>query len=371
MAAPEKDAPSRYHRKVLSDLIARNDYVGVKKLTDRRNFVPLDPRVFHIAIEKNHHEMSALLLSVDPTVIDRLTEYGIAALHVASQGEHSFMIDFLMNSGSKVIDLPANDWLHRTPIAFAALAGNAASIHVLMRHGCASIDVECNGRTPLAIASREGHLSVVEALVYHSNKSVNTSSSCGIGSTPLEFAVLGGHSHVIEFLARSGGSIDVRHNGSSLMHTAAMSSIKQTGVIEKLLCLGSRDLDFQNEDGMTPLSFAICCGNIESVSDLIRFGSKALEIPDFKGETPLEMAFFKGDVEIVELLIALGVSLANFVPNVRHRVVLAEVLEKLTEDRRADTRYPIYFGESLVSRLLRAGDQIQNSVQCQLRIDCQ
>ena len=163
------------------------------------------------------------------------------------------------------------------------------------------------------------------------------------GSTPIHAAAYNGDVELIEALMRLGcTTIDTPDkDGNTAMHTAWRG---HDSALEALVRLGSTAIDTPNKNGWTPMHAAATEGRASTVETLVRLGSQAVDARDDHGWTPMPYTRFP---KTEKALIALGTP--PFAPKGRR-----SMLRFPTEEETLKIRYRVYFGESAVSRLLRA-----------------
>jgi len=165
------------------------------------------------------------------------------------------------------------------------------------------------GRTVLQFAAMTCSAEVVRYLVTKGAK-VNVTDDDGL--TPMCMAVLKGRTDIIECLAALGADVDAKHDGSSLVHFAAMADIDErieriesvTKTIECLAKLGA-DLNKPSKQGMTPLVQAALHGRIEAIKALVGQGVDVDQDVGM-GMTPLFLAAGQGQVAVMQCLKDLG-----------------------------------------------------------------
>ena len=189
-------------------------------------------------------------------------------------------------------------------------------------------------------AACKGHKDIVELLLKSgSNQKIRDY----FGYTPLQYACLGGHSGVVSILLGLNQSTDTSNNDDSqaiedtstllscfsdaaddddvnsvddagFMPLHIACSLGRMGIVSVLLELGAFP-DEPNQEGRTPLFFAVGCGHTQILSKLIDWGAnvdafskteKSLYHVSSPGWTPLHEACEKNQVECAELLLKKG-----------------------------------------------------------------
>jgi ankyrin repeat protein len=120
----------------------------------------------------------------------------------------------------------------------------------------------------------------------------------GFGTTFLEFAVQKQHIGIMNMLISSGMDVNTLGGSSSpLMETII---INHTKIATILICNGA-DVEFKDEDDITPLMVASSSGNLELVKLLITHGADPSAL-DVYEKTAIQCAAEEGYQEIVEYL---------------------------------------------------------------------
>lgn len=268
------------------------------------------------------------------------------------------------------------------PIAHAVFFGENESIRFFVRHGV-DINLIPFGRTLFHVAAQRGHESTIEALVLLGATTMDVQDVSG--NTPMLTAVIHNQRFVVETLARLGSlSIDVpSKSGWTPLYTAVSSG--NCGMVATLLRLGSRAIDFaeregrtpiyaaastmrehlvtmlftagsqaidtQNSRGRTPLFAAVLSRDDSMIEHLVRLGSQALDTPTKEGETPMQKALQMNHLPCVKVLMALGAHCQHLRNSLSSQAGL--LLDAgIDESEVAEIRYRVYFGRSLVGRLL-------------------
>jgi hypothetical protein len=164
-------------------------------------------------------------------------------------------------------DVNADGGYYVRPLV-AALAGEHFKTADLLRHNGADLDVRGEyGRNPLHGAAYSGNLEVVRILIEYNPAYINARDEGG--STPLIWA--------------------------------SPSDNHKDGSVHQLLLEHGADINTQDQDGWTPLYYALLYGALEVVRVLLEHGAD-VEVKYNDGETALQVAAERGHDEVVELL---------------------------------------------------------------------
>jgi ankyrin repeat protein len=140
------------------------DYSEVKLLLDR-GIDPntTDPRglsVLMIAAHKGDAKIVGLLIERRANV-GRRTAAGDTALLMAALNGDVTVIGKLLDAGAEIN--PAKGW---APLHYAAFAGNAAAVKLLLERGANKDAIAPNGYTALMLAARNGKIEAARAILY-------------------------------------------------------------------------------------------------------------------------------------------------------------------------------------------------------------
>jgi len=184
----------------------------------------------------------------------------------------------------------------------AARTGDLVSLAAILDRGCDINSRDAGGMTPLCLAAWEGHEHVV-GLLLKRGADVNTR---GKGrASPLWIAASRGYATIVSNLLSNGADIGARDNlGYGPLHEAAGGGHRD--VAEILLKHGAAvDARAENEEGYTPLIFALMKGSAKTVNLLLNWGADP-NVHGKDGLSPLQEAVIKADAESVALLLDKG-----------------------------------------------------------------
>jgi len=220
---------------------------------------------------------------------------GAGVLHAAiGQPE---LIGPLIRAGAAI---NATDENGRTPLHYAARAGDADSAALLLDAG-ARIDMgDALGWTALHEACSYGRAQVVALLL---DRGAETEAAGPLGQRPIHRAARAGHADIVAMLIEHGadaGAAD--ESGWTAMHHAAAAGA--TDVLDVLIRAGL-DPGVPDVSGTTPLHLASRGGWSGAVALLLKAGAQA-QAANERGVTPLHEAALAGDERIVAMLLAGG-----------------------------------------------------------------
>ncbi|KAE8583349.1 hypothetical protein XENTR_v10020487 [Xenopus tropicalis] len=151
------------------------------------------------ACEMGHREVIATLVKGGAKV-HLVDKDGRSPLHWAALGGNANVCQILIENN---INPDAQDYEGRTPLQCAAYGGYIGCMEVLMENKADPNIQDKNGRTALHWSCNNGYLDAVKLLLGYSafpNQMENTEERY----TPLDYALLGGHQEVIQFMLEHG-----------------------------------------------------------------------------------------------------------------------------------------------------------------------
>lgn len=144
--------------------------------------------------------------------------------------------------------------------------------------------------------ARSGSVEQVKELMKAQPNCINQKNVDGY--TPLILACYRSNNEVAVFLIENGALI----NENSPMGTALMAAIvKGNNEIVSLLIKKNADVNVTDNQGITPLIYAVQFKNSEVVKWLLQQNADKTKV-DLKGKTAFEYAVFSGNEEIINLL---------------------------------------------------------------------
>lgn len=149
-------------------------------------------------------------------------------------------------------------------------------------------------------ASENGHIKIVKELL---DMGLSANDDWG-GNPPLQAAVFGGRTDVVEFLLERGADVNaVSRGGYTALHVAARSQADNTPEIVWRLLGAGASVNVQNQDGDTPLMSAI--GNRDIALMLLDSGAN-VKLVNNGGETALMYASGQHRTGMIKVLVDKG-----------------------------------------------------------------
>jgi len=223
---------------------------------------------------------------------------GQTALSISMTTQCKESVLFLVANGA---DVNTKDRWGQTPLHYVARRGWRDAAEALIAKGA---DVEARtkeyGDSPLYFSTMSGHADIVELLIgkgadplaKYKAESDETLSDETLSDVALEE----NHKEVVRVLAAKGAAdIPEIHLAAYLGELDGIRSLVEQ----------SKDVEKEDKNGKTPLSYASLGGNVEIVRFLIDQNAK-LDAADEKGMTPLHYAAFGNHKATVRLLLAGG-----------------------------------------------------------------
>lgn len=267
---------------------------------------------------------------------------GITALMTASVGGHSEAVELLLENGG---DPTVTDSDGLTPLMNAAENGSVAIMKLLTNHvdDPNYVNLMSNtGFSPLIIASAHGHVDAIEYLI---EAGCNVDAVHDNKVTALMYAAASGHVDAMKVLIEKGkANLDIKHtNGGTALLEAASGGMHDA---MKLLVESGADVDFSDDDGVTPLMAIASQGNAKAQSVVLEALRKTktqeeltehINILSYSGGSSVMFAAAGGHVECAKQLMEFG---ADVIAIARAQPGYEEKLAKMIEEGQVQDEEP-------------------------------
>ncbi|KFY03637.1 hypothetical protein O988_01345, partial [Pseudogymnoascus sp. VKM F-3808] len=261
------------------------------------------------AARSGHDAVIALFSAQNSSGINSRDNSGRTPLSHAAGNGHESAVKLLLNMDG--VEPDSRDNLSRTPLSRAAMFGHAAVVELLLAQDGVDPDAEDDiSETPLVLAAMYGHDAVVKVLL-DTGRVVPEFKDAEHGRTPLSWVAEKGNAAAVEtLLGIDGIDTDSKSAGSWNRDRTPLSYATERGhqtVVELLMATGRVNLDSKDNDGRTPLSYAIAEAQIETIHFLLRYGASPTTI-DIQRKGLLHHAIVNVNctLDIVKKLLMLG-----------------------------------------------------------------
>ena len=202
------------------------------------------------------------------------------------------------------------------PLHVAADSGNIAAVKKLLAQCSNPNQVDFYFRTPLHYAASRGS---VEALSLLLKAGAMLDVQDFNEMYPISLAIYGNHVEAVKFLVKSGAKI----NKPSFKKLTALHMALEKNINPQIplhLIQAGANVNAVDEDGNTPLHYAVEIRNMEIVKALIKAGAE-LEAGNGGRNTPLMMAIAGDDLQMIQLLMASGAVVKDSASGKAHGVL--------------------------------------------------
>ncbi|OJZ80127.1 hypothetical protein ASPFODRAFT_148212 [Aspergillus luchuensis CBS 106.47] len=202
-----------------------------------------------------------------------------------------------------------------TPLLYAASNGSIKVVDALLASQQTQINWRnAEGQSALWCAAWYGYIDIVKRLLQQHHIQVNIADRTR-GTTPLAVAVIRGHAETVESLLtirRVNVNIRDRRGWTPVFHALSRAiSYGDRSILEMILTRPNADLLHQDEEGRTPLIYAVQHNEASLTVMLLRHPTSRTEPRDFHGRTALWYAVQQGNTDIIQLLLDSGADIAD------------------------------------------------------------
>jgi len=241
------------------------------------------------ALLYKHYDSADFLYSKGAIIDNRANNDGVTLLHVSVIAEFP---DFVQKCINNDLDVNYSQKDGYTPLHFAAMIGNTSIVKILLDKGANVHSKDKDGNTPLHIAAQK-------------------------------------HIELLRLLISKYDSLDLKNNaGMTPLHNAAIHN-KYENIEFLLYGLGFRyivNINAIDNDGQTPLNYAIQNSNIESVRVLIKFSKADISLINSFGLNAQQIALETKN-RLAERLQAVSTTLSAIINQTNPAIAVDEVAE--------------------------------------------
>lgn len=262
-------------------------------------------RALHVAAERGHSTMVALLLQSKLVEPDSRTGMNMSPLHRAAYMGHMKIVAMLLRSAR--VNVNAANAKGITALLFAINIRHEDLATLLLESP--NIDVSQTGyiyqSTPmnaLTLSSARGLTAIVKKLLITKGANVNYQSSTG--ETCLHYAASNNHGDTIRhLLMQSKICVNAKDiNGSTALHHASLHGCLEA--VKKLLEDSHLDPNSVDKYHRSALLIALQCRHLEVMAHLLRSEKTNVNVPDRIGNSPLILAAAQQYTTETELLLS-------------------------------------------------------------------
>ena len=247
-----------------------------------------------LAAGNGHQHIISYLIEEENVDVNFLSDYNSgnkSALMKAIESKQVGAVKQLVNDYSADVDLVNSQ--KEFALQMACKQGDLEIVEVLLSKGC-SINNKDSWNSPLEIAVENDHVEVALSLVKKGAKMIGRSKSV------LCIACDNGNYNMVKVLLENGGAAHVNYCHNPGDRSALMrASFRGHNKIIKLLLEYGADINAVDEEGGSPLLYAIQYKHPETVSLLVKNGANVNQRHRIEGmmeATPLMLALRKAEI---------------------------------------------------------------------------
>ncbi|CAG8094086.1 unnamed protein product [Penicillium salamii] len=238
---------------------------------------------------------------------------------------------FVMEALLQQIHVDVRDQAGRTALSHSAEIGNFEITKLLLKEGALvstrqyslSISHRDSGKSPIHWAAMKGHKHIVELLLqYGANPNARTTS----GRTPAQEAAAASHRELLAFLLSKNADINTQAYSDVWSPLHEVIYLNNIEMVELLVDHGAH-LNARLTSSKTPLHMAVVQRNIPVMEILLKAGADP-DLPMNEDITPLHLAAAAGWIPGVEILVQNGAEI-----NARDSLTLETPLHKAARNR--------------------------------------
>lgn len=287
----------------------------------------------HNAVSARQTECVRLLLTYKARPDVRLRDSEDTPLHLAADAGEPEIARLLLAAGATIA---ATNKDQETPLLRAVHQGHTAVVRLLLAHGASTAPAKHPAYSPLHRAAARGRLEVLELLLAHGAdvngadpedpvtplheaisagqgaaarfllaRGAKVDAQCSGGDTPLHWAVLNDRADLVELLLDHGAQVNLANKYGEVALLMTVQRNELPAIARLLLDRKANPDGATNARDGTPLLVASREGRPEFVRLLVTRGATA-NCADEDGRTPLRYAIQANDLTSARLLLEHG-----------------------------------------------------------------
>lgn len=278
----------------------------VKSMTKKKKSSTLQEKdnngrtALHYCVENKTITCAEHVLTAEPSLLNVQDSDGYSILHLAVMGGNESLVKFLLEHGANMNSI---DNQKHSAIHWSVVCGHPEILALLLSNKANPSTADTNGAYPLHYAAQmSGKNSKLGLQLLSTLLSRGTPVDCFDQEkrNPLLWAASAGGTEACIALVKAGVKVDHGDkDGLTALHCAA--SRGQPAVIECLINECSATVDIQDNNGCTPLFYAITLENLQCAEILLQLGASA-SVTDKRGRSPSHCAARKGDNKSLDML---------------------------------------------------------------------
>ncbi|KAL8670789.1 MAG: hypothetical protein Q9168_004687 [Polycauliona sp. 1 TL-2023] len=249
--------------------------------------------------------VQAMWYSDDSSLANWDVRAGIHPMHLAAFFGLDLIVSRLLQAQSAV---DCKDNLNTTPLIYAAAAGHASVVRMLLQEGANPNHSCLRGTTALHQAIIYDNTEVAQYILHAPSVDVNVIDTKLDDRTPLMLAISYRRKDIVPMLLQSP-SLDINlHTGQSMSTALCLAaSYDDSHIVRQILAFPDVDIN-KRDNWSTPLAHAAKGGLVSVVEALLDHGAdpEIQEGPNHASGTPLNRAIDYGYLTVVQLLLQRG-----------------------------------------------------------------
>ncbi|KUI62492.1 Serine/threonine-protein phosphatase 6 regulatory ankyrin repeat subunit B [Cytospora mali] len=275
------------------------------------------PEALLLAAEKGYTNIVELLLNNNVN-LNFVNSVNQTAMALAAANGYKAIVKLLLE---RKADSTIKDNHDRTALHHAAWGGYEDVVKILLKHNADLSALDKRGQSALHLAAERASEEVVKKLL---DKRPNANAKSNDGQTALHRAAWGGSHKVVTLLLNNGGDPSIRDKSGNRPWQVAAE--KGHNLIVEALVRDEKILADDRILARKGLLFAAEKGYVDIARLLLNKGADA-DMKDDNGLTPLHWAMKRGDQALVNLLVDEGEATVNALDKERRTPLFLGVLE--------------------------------------------